>query len=175
MKKRFFIAVLAVFICVPSVILTTEAVEPRRGSSRTTFSASVTGTTTEVIKFGPVYVWDNNVNRSETKTVSAFYPVKNSYGYSSGMGGAKAAIENAVGFDVDSAKTQQWRYTVTAAPWQRVTIGINDKYTRKNVKITRKYEVWLGNSLYPTTSYTYGTGWARQWYAYECYVLRNNI
>ncbi len=174
MKKRFLIVVLAMLICVSSAIITTGAVEPK-GSSRTTFSATVTGTTTEVIKFGPVYTWDNNSNKSVTRTASAFYPVENSYGYSSGMGGAKSAIETAVGFDVDSAKMQQWRYTVTAAPWQRVTIGINDKYTRKNVKITKKYQVWSGNNLYPTTSYTYGTGWARQWYAYECYVSRSSI
>lgn len=151
-------------------------VEPQ-GYSQTTFSATVTSTTRETIKHGIVDNIVNNSNVPVTQTLGGMYTVRNSYGYSDGMGGAgsKAAIEQAVGFDVDMVANKSWQHTVTAGPHKSVSVGINNVYTRKNVKITKKYQVWTGNNINPTTTYTYGTGWARNWYTYDCYLISDDI
>lgn len=170
--SALMICSLGIYACAANGEISDE-IEPKGGYSQTTYSAAITSRTTETIKRGIVYSKVNNTAQATTTTQGGQYLEKNSYG--TGMGGAKDAIEQAVGYDVDFIGYKNWQYTLEVKPYRGVSLGLNSVYLKDNLKITEKYQVWSGNSVNPTTTYTYGTAWAKGFNYHSFYVIYDDI
>lgn len=182
MKRRIIVcmatvlAICSVIICACAAqIEYTDRVEPKAGYSQTTYSAQLLNRGTETIKRGIQWSYINNSANTMSKVVAGQWLENNSIGYSSGMSGAKSAVEKTVGYDVDFIGYKNWSYTVTMKPHKGVSLGLNSVYYDDDLKITKKYQVWSGNSTTPTTTYTYGTAWAKGFSHHDIYVLYDDI
>lgn len=138
-------------------------IEPN-GYSRVTTGASVTEKYDGTIDRGEVESGYNDKTTADIMPFSISRTVSN--GFNLGLKLApKDKIEVTVGYNVDWSETRTFGYNATVSPKHTVHIELKDCYHVSKLHTWRIMEVWLGNSLTPTTTREDDySAWTQQWY-----------
>jgi hypothetical protein len=97
----------------------------------------------------------NGKGSSDTLSFSITKTVSN--GWNTNIGFSANTVSSGVGYNVQWSATKSWTYSATVNPYKTVHIGYQDWY---HVQEYYCHTMWLYN---PPT-YTFGDGWAQQWF-----------
>ena len=134
------------------------------GSTRVITGAEVTETYDGTIDRGEVESGYNDKTKEDIMPFSISRYVSN--GFSLGLKLApKSKIEATVGYDVEWGETRTFGYNATVSPKHTVHIEMKDCYHVSKLHTWKITQVWLGNSVTPTSTREDDySAWAQQWY-----------